>query len=244
MKTRPWIDVSELAQPSDPDAQLAIDAASQILFQLSGQKYAGIFEVTEQYTCETTGAPVGCYWDAGEKAYWNPFVGTWVYVMEPGRGRQNRLLEGEYIKLRGVPVTEIVSVSIGGSALPSASYELLNASIVGRVGDGYSWGLCSSPVITYRYGVAPPALGRIAARRLANELILSLQGGDCRLPSTVTSVSRQGMSFEIIDPQQFLDGGKLGVYEIDLFLATVNPGKAKKRPRVFSPDMRRPYRRH
>lgn len=240
MKTRPWIDVSDLAQPAHVDAQTAIDAVSQILFSLSGEKYAGIFQVTEQYICETTGAPTGCWWDPGERAYWNAAIGAYAYVQDPVRDR-NRLMPGNMFRLRGTPVKQIVSVSVSGSAVPSASYELVNSSTL--VATDTSWGLCSGPVVTYTYGVEPPALGKLAARKFADEFLKSIDGTACDLPSSVTSVSRQGLSFEILDPQEFLKDGRIGVYEVDLFLSTVNPGRARKRPRVYSPDLRRPYRR-
>lgn len=241
MKTRPWISVSELAQPSDPDAQSVVDAASQILFVLSGQKYGGLFETTEQYYVESTGAPVGCYWDSGEKAYWNPFIGVWAYTHDPV-GRKNRLVPGDAIRLRNPNVVSITSISVGGSAVDPSEYELVNASIVRRTNLA-SWSIVSNPVITYVSGVEPPALGKLACRKLADELMLAIQGAECNLPTNVTSISRQGMSLQIIDPQAFLDKGRLGIYEVDLFLTVANPGKAKKRPRVFSPDMRHPYRR-
>lgn len=244
MKTRQWIDVSELASPADPDAQLAVDAASYVLFMLSGQKFGGIFETTEQYVCETTGAPVGCWWDPGERAYWNPALGAYTFIQDPLR-EMSRLATGGSIRLRRTPVISITSITVGGTVIPSASYELLNSSIVDPDGgdDTLEWGMCDGPIITYQFGVEPPPLGKIAARKLANELVLSLSGGDCTLPSTVTNVTRQGIALEMFDPQMFLEKGRVGIYEVDLFLTTVNPAKARKRPRVFSPDMPRPYRR-
>jgi hypothetical protein len=45
-----------------------------------------------------------------------------------------------------------------------------------------------------------------------------------------------------MDPQEFIANGKVGIYEIDLFLAAVNPTKAKKRPKVFLPGATRAER--
>jgi hypothetical protein len=55
----------------------------------------------------------------------------------------------------------------------------------------------------------------------------------CALPERISSVARQGVSYTVMDPQEFISNGKVGIYEIDLFLAAVNPNKAKKRPRIF-----------
>jgi hypothetical protein len=55
-------------------------------------------------------------------------------------------------------------------------------------------------------------------------------------------VTRQGVTYTILDNQSFIDEMKTGIYTIDLFLKTVNPDKAKARARVFSPDTNRARR--
>lgn len=240
MKTRPWVDVSELESPGDPHAEDAVKAASSILFQLSGQKFGGVFKTTEQYVCETTGAPTGCHWDAGVGAYWNPVIGSYAVVQGPSM-RSTRLVPGTDIRLRQRPVRQITEVSVYGEVKDPSTYKLYNRGILHPL-PGSGWSLCSAPIITYEYGILPPALGRLAAKKIADELVLAMNGGDCRLPSSVTSVSRQGLSFDIYDPQTFLDHGRIGIYEADMFIATFNPASAKKRARVFSPDLPRPYR--
>lgn len=240
MKTRPWITAVELDNPTSIDADEAIQAASFILFALSGQRYAGVQEITEQYFCESSGAPVGCLWDPGTKRWFNSTLGFYAYLGTIPTSRSNALLPGSRIRLTHRPVRSITSITIGGGLVDPTSYSTLDGDIVVRSG---SWGMCDSPVITYQYGVAPPALGRMAARQLANELVLAAAGSDqCALPSNVRSVSRQGMSFEIFDPQDFMDKGHTGLYVVDMFLAAANPSKAKKRAKVFSPDMPRGYR--
>lgn len=241
MKMRPWIDVSDLQSPGDPEAENAIQAASFVLYSLSGQKYGGIFTTTEQYVCESTGAPVGCSWDPGTRAYWNPAIGAYTYVqglLPASRGYG----PGGSIRLRNRPVRSIESVTVDGVEADPSQYSVYDRAIL-RPDASVSWGICSSPVVTYEYGTSPPALGKIAARRLADEFILAFHGSDeCSLPTGTTSVSRQGLSIEIYDPQEFLKDGSVGLYEVDLFLRTVNPGKAVKRARVFSPDLPRARR--
>jgi hypothetical protein len=241
MKTRPWIDVSELMSPGDPEAENAVLAASSVLFELSGQKYGGIFTTTEQYFCETTGAPTGCSWDPGERGYWNPAIGAYAYMLG-GRLGGRGFAQGGDIRLRRKPVRSIVKLEVGGVTVSPDDYDLYNGAIL-RPSANVAWGVCSSPVITYEYGAEPTIMAKMAARKLADELVLAFNGKECQLPSTVTSVSRQNLSFSIFDPQDFLDKGRVGLYEVDLFLQMVNPGKAAKRPRVFSPDTPRAYRR-
>lgn len=240
MKTRPWIDRSQLERPSDLEALNAIAAASSILFSLTGQRYPGLWTTTEQYTCETTGAPVGCAYDTGVGGYWNPAVGAYTYVLDkiPGPRRAG---PGGDIRLRNYPVTEITEVIVNGEVVDPSHYTLRNRRIL-RLNPSSPWGLCSSPVVTYTYGANPPVMGQIAARRLANEFVKAFNGEECSLPSGTTSVSRQGISLQIFDPQDFFKEGFTGIYEVDLFLKSVNPSRAMKRPRVITSDQPRGYR--
>jgi hypothetical protein len=82
--------------------------------------------------------------------------------------------------------------------------------------------------------------GRMAARVLALEFAKLWAGDeDCALPQRITSVSRQGVSYTILDQQDFLDELKTGLYVVDLFLKSVNPDKARAKARVFSVDVPR-----
>lgn len=239
MKTRPWITLQDLDNPTHIDASDAIQAASFVLFTLSGQKYTGSWEITEQYFCETSGAPNGCYWDPPTRRYLNTYYGIPAFPLGP-RETSTALRPGTRFRLQHRPVREILGITIGDVALDPDKYTLLNGELVSRTS---SWSVCDGPIVTYTYGRVPPALGRIAARRLANELILASDGStNCALPANVTSIQRQGVSIDIWDPQDFLDKGHTGLYEVDLFLATSNPARAKKPARIFSPDSRRGYR--
>jgi hypothetical protein len=44
------------------------------------------------------------------------------------------------------------------------------------------------------------------------------------------------MSFTLLDPQDFLEQGRTGVYSVDLFLSAVNPNKAQKKSKTFNVD--------
>jgi hypothetical protein len=48
----------------------------------------------------------------------------------------------------------------------------------------------------------------------------------------VTSVSRQGISYQMIDPTDILATGKTGLPEVDLWLSAVNPSHMQEPPRV------------
>ena len=58
----------------------------------------------------------------------------------------------------------------------------------------------------------------------------------------MTSVVRQGVSYTVLDNQDFIDELKTGIYAVDLFLRVANPDRARARARVFSPDVARARR--
>jgi hypothetical protein len=83
----------------------------------------------------------------------------------------------------------------------------------------------------------------MAARKLAIEFARLWSGDEmCELPQRVTSVSRQGVSYTILDNQEFIDELRTGLYEIDLFLKVTNPDNARRKSKVFSVDTPRARR--
>ena len=132
---------------------------------------------------------------------------------------------------------------ISSETLPASGYALANDAILLRTG-GQSWDFSRGVEVTYRYGTLPPTMGKNAAIRLGNEFLLAYCGSDkCSLPERVTNITRQGVSFTVLDPQDFLKQGRTGLYEVDLFLSIANPMNARKRARVYNPDWPRGERR-
>lgn len=227
-----WIDIGELDNPSDPYAEYAAYTATYILWALSGRKYHGVSEITEQYVCPEYDIPANCSW-VGHNTY-RTYSGIYGYISDV-TGINHQALHTR-IRLRQQPVRKIVSLHVGGSAIPSANYHVRNASDLVIDSGSCSFSLCDAPEVTYKYGVAPPSAGKLAALDLANELVKGYNGDSCELPSNVVSIQRQGVSIEMFDPADFLDRGRIGLYSVDLFIAVSNPGKAKKPAKIFSPD--------
>jgi len=97
--------------------------------------------------------------------------------------------------------------------------------------------------VTYLCGVYElPVAVQEAIDVLAGELLLASSGQPCSLPQRITSVTRQGVSWTVLDPQDFLDQGRTGLYQVDLVLSTYNAAGAKARARVFSPEYQPPLR--
>ena len=74
--------------------------------------------------------------------------------------------------------------------------------------------------------------------RKAVEYARACTGGKCRLPQGVTSIVRQGVSFEIEGGA--FPNGFTGIREVDAWIALWNPDGLRQQAKVYSPDLKRP----
>lgn len=218
-----WITAQDLDDPTNVEATEAARAASMIMFQLSGRRYNGVREVTEFYEPPETCASFSLVGTLGRR------VATGCTAH-----RRNRL------RLRVNPVRAVAEVAVDWEGerriIPVEEYQVVDRTYL-RPTRGASWSPCSNVEVTYTGGLAIPEAGLRAARVLGNELLKARCDVDnCQLPSRVTSVTRQGVSFTVLDAQDFLKDGRTGLYEVDLFLKAVNPDNARKPSAVFTPD--------
>ena len=172
--------------------------------------------------------------------------GTWVnYACGSPKCSCTRMCE---IVMPG-PIAIITEVLLNGVALPLGDFRIDNGNRIVRQ-DGTCWPSCqdmTAPLgqpgtlgITYVPGVVPDSAMLWAVGTLACEFARSCQGGKCRLPTAVTNVSRQGVTFNL--DQSAFPGGKTGIREVDAVLHALNP-KAYTRPSsVWSPDV--PWVKH
>jgi hypothetical protein len=240
-----WVQPSDLGDYELTEyAQEACETASFLMWALSGRKYTGTTTVTERYVCAKRAYRLG----ASSRNYGGILVGGEVYnipindfdnyaeLVADGLAPESR------IRLRGKNVTKIHAVrDRTGNILDPSSYYLVDHSVL-QATAGVPWTPCNVE-ITYTYGSPVPAAGRMAARTLALEFARLWSGDDdCALPQRVTSISRQGVSYTLLDSQDFIDDMRTGVYAVDLFLKSVNPDGAKRRSKVFSPDVPRARR--
>jgi hypothetical protein len=93
--------------------------------------------------------------------------------------------------------------------------------------------------VTYTHGLDPSVLVLQGVAELAGEMVQPCMGGVCRLPSNVTSVTRQGITVTLGDPTALIDAGLTGLPMLDLAIRTYNPARLPQRSRVFSPDIPR-----
>jgi hypothetical protein len=243
-----WTDVEELGVYADSDyAYDAVKTASYILWGLSGRKFSGTTTVTERYV-----SAYDPYLRAGgSRLNYSPVLidGQVENIPQGGFGRNShRDFQGDgtssysRVRLRGRKVVEIHTVRDGDGEIidPSTYYLSDHSTMFGTPNAKWS---SANVEVTYTYGTPPPSAGRAAARILALELVKLFENDDtCALPQRVTSVARQGVTYTVLDNQDFIDELKTGVYAVDLFLRTANPDKARARARVFSPDTPRARR--
>jgi hypothetical protein len=230
MATGLWVTVRDLGpdfETSDYAAE-AVKASSYLMWALSGRKYTGVTTVTERYV---RFAPLINTRLIQEAAIINSRVNKALAVVEPWVSAETR------IRLRGQPVTSVETVrNVTGEIVSPDNYYLVDHSAL-----QFAEGALIVPAdieVSYTYGTQPPALGKMAARRVAQEFVKLWEGDtDCALPQRVTSVTRQGVTYTVLDSQDFLEEMRLGIYEVDLFLKTNNPNRAQKRSKVFSPDI-------
>lgn len=223
--------------PSDALLQSIATAASRIAWTLAGRRHGlcsvvgerpGRFNRTPCVT-RTGGIVCTCCWTTSTGCRCQPAPTVLV-----GNGF----------------VRSIDDVRIGGVSLATDAYRLVKGRRLVRT-DGKKWPACQLPqhdddhedvlVVDYTWGVPVDEQMRRATAKFGCEMLKGSLGRECELPSGVTSVTRQGINFDILDPFEFLQEGRTGVYEFDLWLSTANPNRLRRGPRVTSPDISEPF---
>lgn len=226
----PWATAADVCHPCVVEGDGAIDAdvlasalrvATDVVWALSGRQFSGL-------TTETVRPLVSrrCQ------------MRSWRHELDLGRS----------------PLVSIGAVKIGVDTLDPDTYRI----------DDYRWLVrldASWPTrqelldadgeehvftVELTYGTAPPEAGVSAVAALACQLALACDeetAGECALPKRVTSITRQGLTMAVMDPFEFLDDGKTGVYEVDLFVKSYNPSGLVRPASVLSPDSHRRSRR-
>jgi len=264
-----WIfgeDVADCCAGTDVGSDVfLLDTAAamgaQLMYELSGRQFPGLCQrrvrpCRDGCSCfgHSVAAGLGPWtWD------WTGGAG-WAWLNECG----DRCGCGSesVVRLAGYPVREVLEVKVDGAVVPASGYrldgwrDLVRLSDVGPPVVGNSWPSCQDMSlpdtaegtfsILYSWGSEPPELGRRAAAQLACELYKACPGtdaGDCRLPSKVTRVVRQGVTMEMVVPlAKMLREGATGLNLVDAFLAYTNPQGMRRRPAVAQLD-RAPYPR-
>jgi hypothetical protein len=237
-----WIQPEELGHYANTEyATEACEVATFLLWAMSGRKYTGETVVTERYTCVLRNNRMG----PSTKTNSPVLFGGDVFNIPSGDYDEYSELTADglspdaRIRLRGRPVTKVIAIRNKlGTIIDPSSYYLVDHSTI-HVAAGTPWTPCNTE-ITYMYGTPVPVAGKMAALTMATEFAKLWAGDDdCALPQRITSISRQGVSYTILDNQEFIAELRTGLYAVDLFLKTVNPDNARRKSKVFTPDVPR-----
>ena len=211
------------------------------------------------------GGTGGFWWTWGMWAGSLRFGPDWGWGND-SNGRRCSCGYDSNVLLAGYPVSQVLEVKIDGNVLPTTfadsgapTYRLDQWKYLTRLTDPANpttplyWPNCqrldlpdTSPStfsVTYQFGVAPPPLGIEAAKQVASNVMLAMNGTACQLPANVRSAVRQGASFERITPlAEELRTGATGMFLLDAFLAAYNPYALRRQPAIWSPDTTYPVR--
>jgi hypothetical protein len=233
----------------DPAIQSAArDYAALILWGVTGRQF-GLCEITVR-PCGMKRCPDG----SGEFWGYDWSGGTWVPYIFNGQWFNCGCGAGCccdprcQVRLMG-PVSEIVEVLIGGIAVDPATYRVDDEHWLVRTA-GECWPQCADMdtddgdnvfEVTYLRGTAVPNALLRAASTLACEWAKACVGSDtCRLSNRVTSIIRQGITIDMVDPTALLDQGLTGLWEVDTVVKTLNPHGTVERLRIYAPELNVP----
>lgn len=218
---QPWVTWAEVvACRSDLDAVpepakvLALDAATSILFELTGKRYPGECETTRSF-CQRCGCARD--WCSG----CGPFARVDLGALWP--------------------VSDVISVTVEGEDVDASKWRVDDWRWLVRL-DGETWPLATDLTepdafqVTWVYGRNPSPSLRNAAALFTAEVAAKCASLTCGLPDRVTTVNREGVTYTILDPQRFIAEGRTGIYLVDLAV------EADKRGRTLPPGGFNPAR--
>ena len=217
--------------------------AEQILYKLSGEQWPGVCSDAIR-PCSTARRSVQSLSYAAPLTGSRPVVwfGSCVACtgeLVCGCSAHDRVL------LPHGPVREITGVTIDGVALTDSDWTLIDRRYLIR-SDGTAWPCCQDLgaatteegtwEVAYDYGIEPPTAAVEMAGILACELAKGCSSDQsCRLPRRTQQLSREGISMTVIDPFEFFEAGRTGLYEVDAWLAAVNPGGIDRPAKLINP---------
>jgi hypothetical protein len=233
-----WEDYTEEIQ------NRALALASETLHRLTGYRVGGCPLTLRPVTSDTTCPPHPIY--AYGNGSFNPFInqfGQWVNACGITKHCEVDL---------PAPVGRVDEVKVSGVVLTPTDYRIDNGHLLTWQGAGpcpWSEALTQDPTapdtdpntmsVTYLNAYPVDGLGAYAVGILAMEYAKACVGtGKCRLPATVTAVTRGGVSYEVASGA-FPDGFT-GIREVDTFISLWNPQALRQRSSVWSPDIAQP----
>lgn len=219
--------------------EAAEDLAVQVLWALSGRQYGVCPVIIRPCPQPCAGVPAGAaraggtYFAYRESGRWlNVVCGCGAACAAQGPGVLHLATRTT------LPIQGIEEVSIAGAVLDPAEYRL-EGDLLYRVSGNWPSQDLTRPLgqsgtwaVTILRGYPPPAGSDRLVALLAAEFLAACRGGKCKLPRRVRSVSRQGVTYDMVDPTDIYREGRTGIPEVDLWLSSVNPRALAAAPEV------------
>lgn len=145
----------------------------------------------------------------------------------------------EAIVLDG-PVGAVYEVVIDGVVVPPEQYGIEDGDKLVRR-DGSSWPRGGRDTFTVKYlqGFRVDLMGQYVAGVLALEFYKSVKKpGNCRLPKNITSINREGLTYEI--STAMFPNNSTGITEVDTYVWQWNPNALRVKPTVHIPRSNKP----
>lgn len=225
---------------TEPQKQLWLEQATEILYQLTDRHYPGVCTVTRSlcFAC------AHCYPVLGGMS--DPYLGIGLGVsLSAGLGLGLACGCEPYpgIDLGGkYPVLGVYEVVIDGQVLDPSAWILRGRRWLVRTDNrpwptGWNTADPDAWRVTWAPGRMPPRSGQAAAALLALHIGKRCQGDpSCQLPQRVASINREGVTFNIVDPMTMLADGLTGVDLVDQWLAADRRGR-RPRPTAYAPGL-------
>jgi hypothetical protein len=234
LQTPPPDPVTEEYTKALNEHRAAASLAATVMWALSGRQF-GIYEHTVR-PCRQS--PLNHHGSGPVTSYVVSWEGSYWLNLPCGCAGGCRLTGPNVVHLPG-PVVEVTEVKIADAVLSPLVWVLEGDRLYRResawprqdlnrpLGDANTWS------VTYRRGIAVPEGVAQLTGLLAKEFLEAINNeGRCRLPRTVTTASRNGVTYRVYDPAKIYANGKTGMPEIDLWLAAVNPHHLMASPSV------------
>ncbi len=239
----PWATTDDVCAPCDDlDTELLdgwLEVSSSILFELTGRRWPG--ECTE------------VVYPTGRECM------EWLGV----RNGMPYAPKRKGLRLPGYPVVEVEEVLIDGEVVDPDRYRVDDSRWLVYIppvpyssGDRQGWPFSNDPSLAldsegtwsveYSYGTLPPPGGKEHASTLGCELARSCAPdaeGTCRLPARVSTITRQQVTMAILDPLTLFADGLTGLPEVDMWVAAMNLGVARRPAGLVVPGRRPSVRR-
>jgi len=242
-----WADISQTIRDN------AVTLSSYVLWALTGRQFGDcpimVRPCGQQIgqTYRTYGVWTDGYYDGSIGPNWTPYVDVGGAWRNCGCASACSCVPSSQVKLAG-PVTSITEVLVNGLVVPASDYRVdVAQGIYWLVAEnGRVWPDCqdfNQPAngsnafqVTYTRGRALPAGGPQINGLLACEFAKLCAGQACALSPAATSISRDGVTYEILTAEDLIAKGFTPMANVNQWVFAANPRGLIQRPRVFSFD--------